>query len=96
MKTLKIVAAQTLKKQTLVVDEQGIGYSESGGFGRGDTTRYTFDQIDAVVQSAEEPVLSIQIGEVIHRIPFKKSDDTHKAVIAEIVAGLQRSAQQHA
>lgn len=94
MKTLKIVAAQTLKKQTLAVDEQGLSYSEGGGFGRSETLTYTFDQIDAVVQNAEEPVLSIQIGDVIHSIPFKKWDNTHKAVIDEIVAGLQRSAQQ--
>lgn len=87
----KIVATQALKKQTLEVNELGIAYAESAAFGFGETLRYTFEQIDAVVQNAETPVLSIQIGSVVHHIAFRKSDETHRAVIAEIVAGAQRA-----
>ena len=88
----KIVAAEPLKKKTLEVDEAGISWSESAGLGSGTPRRYAFDQIDAVVESEESPVLSIQAGAVVHSIPYKKSDETHLAVIAEIVAGARRSA----
>jgi hypothetical protein len=89
--TQKIVASQPLKKQTLTVWEEGIVYTESAAFGAGPTFRYTFDQIDAVVKSSSEPILSIQVGSVIHSIPFKKNDDSHRAVIDQIVAGAQRT-----
>lgn len=88
---MKIVAAQPLRKQTLEVHDHGISYNESSGFGMGASSHFSFDQIDAVVRSATDPILSIQVGTNIIKLPIKKDDQTHNAVIAQIVAGAQQT-----
>ncbi|MGZ7031397.1 MAG: hypothetical protein ACXVIJ_05435 [Thermoanaerobaculia bacterium] len=87
---MKIVAAQPLKKQTLEVHDHGITYSEGTGFGMGEVSNFSFDQIDAVVRSATDPVLSIQIGTTIYKLAVRK-DPAHDAVIAQIVAGAEKT-----
>jgi hypothetical protein len=87
----QIIASQALKRQSLTVTADGIVYAEGGTVGTGKKLRYTFGQIDAVVKSTTEPVLSIQIGSVVHSIPIRKDDANHRAIIEQIVAGAQRS-----
>jgi hypothetical protein len=96
MKAKQIVASQPLKKQTLEVNDEGITYKESAGFGMGELFRFSFDQIDAVVRSVSEPLLAIQIGTTIIKLAIKSGDETHNAVIAEIVAGALKSVAQPA
>ena len=93
---IKIVASAPLKKQTLEVHDAGISYNESAGFGMGEQSHYSFDQIDAVVRSVAEPVLSLQIGTTIIKLGFKNGDQTHEAAIAQIVAGAKKSVVQPA
>jgi hypothetical protein len=88
---MKIVAAQPLKKQILEVHDEGVTYTETSGFGMGETSRFSFDQIDAVVKSATEPLLSIQVGTTTVKLTFKKDNETHRAVIARIVDGARES-----
>lgn len=88
----KIVATQPLKKQILEADEQGISYTESPGFGMGDTFHHAYHEIDAIVRSATEPVLSIQIGSRIYSLRFNQNNEGHRALIGRIVAGAQKSA----
>jgi len=91
MADTKIVASEPLKKQTLEVYDQGITYNESAGFGMGELFNYSFDAIDAVLRSATEPVLSIQIGTTIHKLKIKNDNETHNAVITQIVAGARKT-----
>lgn len=93
---LKIVSSHPLKQQTLEVCEDGVVYSEGPARGAVMTSRYAFDQIDAVVQSSEEPMLSIQIGSVIHIIPFRKDDETHRTVVTRIITGAGNTVQSAA
>jgi hypothetical protein len=94
MKPMRIVSAQPLKKQTLEVLDRGVTISESAGFGMGEMFRIAFADIDAVVQSATEPVLSIQVGTKIFKLTIRKDDETHRAVIARIVEGARRTLGQ--
>jgi hypothetical protein len=94
---ITIVASAPLKKQTLEVHDEGISYFESTGFGMGEPpSHYSFDQIDAVVRSVTEPVLSLQIGTTVIKLAIKNGDQTHEAAIAQIVAGAKKSVVQPA
>lgn len=85
--TEEIVFKQPLKKQILVVDEEGISYTETGGIGMGETAHAYFHQIDAVVRNPAPPVVSVQVGRQIFSIQYQPNNETHQSVLRRIVAG---------
>ncbi|MEA2163180.1 MAG: hypothetical protein QOK37_1307 [Thermoanaerobaculia bacterium] len=90
MKAMRIVAAQPTK-QTLEMNDERITYNESSGFGMGELSRFPFDQIDTIARSTAEPPLAIEIERTIIELAIESGGETHNAVIAQIVAGAQKS-----
>jgi hypothetical protein len=87
--TEEIVFKQPLKKQILVVDEEGVSYTETGGIGMGDTAHVYFHQIDAVVRNPTGPVITVQTGRQLYSIQYQPQNETHQSVLRRLIAGVQ-------
>ena len=84
----KIVATEPLKKQSLEADDAGIVFTESPGFGMGETYHHAFRDVDVIMRStnnAAQPVLSIQVAQTTYSIRYKANDEQHRALIDYIV-----------
>ena len=84
---LRITANTPLIRRYLEVDEIGVIYCESAGFGG--MHRLSYDQIDAVLR--DHAHVSIQVGRDVYKIPYSSAKSEHTQVVAMLIDGCRKT-----
>ena len=87
---LEITSSEFAEKRRLSVDEDGVRFQE--GVIYAGTRKIPFGEIDAILLSVKG-LLSIQVGQKLHKIQTKLGDRKHQEVVDALVRGA-RSARR--
>lgn len=79
---LKIDASSLATRRVLIVDDNGVKFTESS-FTSG-TRKFRFDQIECILLSPEY-LLSFQVGREVFSLPTKADNPKHQEAIVTLV-----------
>ena len=86
--SLNITANSLISKYFLMVDSDGVKYSDGTGFAS--AKRFQFSQIESVLMSPDNK-LSFQVGNEVFAIPTKPDNAKHKEAIDALLQELRRT-----